>query len=175
MYVGGGIGGFYTDVKQDGGASGNIPTLFENFTLLATAPPHLTEKNFATTLFCGYGWQWRRLFIGGEIFGNASVHQTMKSKAFTMFLNMDDLNENSFTIDSKARIDPLEAGVICAPGVLLSPATLLYGRVGTSVAKIHAETSTDFQGNLQLLPRIGISRLSSPSTKQKQTFVLELV
>ncbi len=147
-YLGGALGGFYAEEKQRGETRGNFPTLFNNFTMVASSPPHLTNKGFEGGLFLGYGRQWRRLFLATEIFGEGYARHSLKSTVLSSFTNISNGNEQTLSLKTQLSVKPVQGGIDLRSGLFLTPFTLLYGRVGTSIASIKAHSQANFQGDL---------------------------
>ena len=106
---------------------------------------HLTDGSFRGIFFLGYGLQWRALFAGIEIFGQYSPFS--KHKNDTQIFD-DSFNPVLFslsnTVSTKLKINPWQYGIAIRPGVLLSPETLLYVTVGTSVARLRAHSDVNY-------------------------------
>lgn len=88
-------------------------------------------------LFAGYEYSCNRFYLGGEIFVNDSSYQ-MKNSVDT------GINQNLFSnalqlvgsgdVDSKAKISSFQYGVTLRPGILITPTSLLFARIGTTIA-----------------------------------------
>jgi opacity protein-like surface antigen len=149
-YLGGALGGYYADGKIHGRAVGNIPTLFQNFFMTTSIPSHATDKNFSGTIFCGYGRAWHRLFLAGEIFGIGYNRHSLKTRSMGFYENITNGNQQSIFLETRLFVAPLEGGIDLRPGFLLTPSSLFYGRVGTSVSTIKATAKANFQGILPI-------------------------
>lgn len=148
FYIGGASGAYYSYEKQKGNATGNIPTLFENFTMVTEVSPTASQKNYQGSLFLGYGVQWNHLFLAAEVFGLGSVRPKLRTFNNTRFLNQNNLNEQNQYIKTTLTLAPLQAGIDLRPGLLLSSTALLYGRIGISLFTLKNTLHSAFQGNI---------------------------
>lgn len=72
------------------------------------------------TLFAGYGWNYKRFYLAGEINGNISSLEYKLTN--TEYLH-GTLSQTTFTIKNSG-------GVSALPGFFLTDTTLFYGRIG---------------------------------------------
>lgn len=144
-YVGAGVGGgfensahnidFTTVVSGGGAETAEHPHIAKRW---------INEKAIRSMIFGGYSLQfnlpWTALFAGAELFAQYAPY-TNSGSGRALF--SDGFNQAAFSIatqlTSELTIEPWQYGVQFRPGILLSPSTLLYGTVGTSVAKINAK------------------------------------
>ncbi|MCH9626964.1 MAG: hypothetical protein S4CHLAM2_05960 [Chlamydiales bacterium] len=142
VYVGGSVGGHVAKGSQDGSALGTYTFLADG---LSTYPlevqPELFDRGAASMLYAGYGTNWGSFYLAAEglvQFGSANLKSSQQSTA--LFL---DLGQN-FTIAgiNKATIKSCQYGIDFLPGWSPTVATLLYGRIGTSAARLSLGTNT---------------------------------
>lgn len=72
------------------------------------------------TLFAGYGWNYKRFYLAGEINGNIS---SLEYKLTNIEYLHGTLSQTTFTIKSSE-------GISALPGFFLTENTLFYGRIG---------------------------------------------
>jgi len=150
-YVGVAVGGNLTQAstKIVGAAdailyNNNVVSLATNIPLSERA--NLTKNAPIGELFAGYGQTWRSLYLGGEIFANASNY-TMSNRINTGFLQNlailgDLLLGGSAQINTNVNLSKIQYGANLRPGILLRPETLLFGRVGFTVATLQFNVNT---------------------------------
>lgn len=165
FYLGGALGGFLADEKQNENVVGYNP-FFIGTLMPFSSSLHLTDKGFEGVLFLGYGWQWRWLFLGAEIFGKGSVRNSLKRTDSNSLFSF--ATEQVF-LNTRLSLFPLQGGIDFRPGVCITPFTLLYGRVGTSAASIKSRAKATFQANLS-----SVFNLNDKQTKKHTHATLRL-
>ncbi|MBS0623030.1 MAG: hypothetical protein JSS62_00225 [Verrucomicrobia bacterium] len=150
LYYGGTAGGFFTETKQSGQFQNNLGNTGTGFTpsqITVTPPPFLMKQFYQGSLYTGFGKQWKRFFLGSEIFAQASQNQKIQQQTpvkLDVIIDQSILDQSVVT--TTVEIAPLQYGIDVRPGWLLSPQALLYARAGTSLATITATSNTNFFG-----------------------------
>jgi len=145
FYLGGGISGTILDGRQSGTALGTLSeegaTNFYSNDLMT----NFFGINGAGELFGGFGYSCRCLYLGIEVFGqyspNAPIHDHYRRSQFHFFPA-----ERAFEgigVNNSVSIGHWRYGIGLRPGFLLTPSTLLYGRVGFTASKIRYNTDTE--------------------------------
>ncbi len=141
-YVGASAGGHLTEGSQKGSALGTYTFLTDG---LSTYPldlqPDLFDRGATGMLYAGYGAAWDSFYLAAEgiiQFGSADLKSAQHTTA--LFL---DLGQN-FTISAlnESTIKSCQYGIDFLPGWSPTVATLLYGRLGVSAARLSLKTET---------------------------------
>ncbi len=139
FYVGGGIGGTILDGRQAGLSVGTLTE--EGLSNLYTsdlAANYFTVKGEGE-FFAGFGHCFGCLYLGVEAFGQYSqIRANSRKTHFHAFVLEDEFE--GLDISNHVRIGPWRYGFDFRPGFLLTPTTLLYGRVGVTGAKVRFNT-----------------------------------
>ncbi|MDR3442264.1 MAG: outer membrane beta-barrel protein [Legionella sp.] len=97
----------------------NINTMDEN---------HFSGYGVFGSIFAGYGWNYNRYYLAGEI--NANISSVKRKHTNTEVFHAH-LDTTTYTITNSE-------GVSVLPGFFLSEGTLLYGRAGYTNGRIKA-------------------------------------
>lgn len=98
----------------------------------------VTKNSGIGELFAGYGRSWNMFYLSGEVFVSGSNYQMDNSidTSFNQSIFLGLLsNKNSGEFDTSARMSSFQYGVTFRPGILLTPNSLLFFRIGTTIAK----------------------------------------
>jgi opacity protein-like surface antigen len=145
FYFGGSTGGGALEATQRGQALGSVPG-FVDLTVIAEEPPQLTHQQFQGMLFLGYGLAWQRLYLGGELFAVSASHTSMDCLGQVVYITPPPVFSYSSSYKTSIATSTRQYGFDLRPGVLLTPLTLLYGRIGVGSAHIKAHSNAAFQG-----------------------------
>lgn len=83
--------------------------------------------------FIGFGHSFQMVYLAGEVYGNLNKLQVSSS---TLSVIPSGVNVN-FTNSVRAHLNNIEGGADLRPGLLVTPSTLLYGRVGVAFNKLY--------------------------------------
>lgn len=173
IYFGGAIGGGDLETTQHGGVVGQDPG-FSNFYQSSNVLSQLYNNQFQGMLFLGYGQPCGRLYLGGEIFAQAATHTVMDAQGRALYEDAAFNIRYETSYDTSARSSTWQYGFDFRPGALLTPFTLLYGRVGVSAAEIKADSHALLSG-ISYAPHLSFSLPDDVSAKQwKAAFRLGL-
>ena len=104
----------------------------------ATVPSQLLNNQFQGMAYLGYGSSWQRKYLGAEVFAQAAAHNKLEGNLAHSFLATGvGFNTQQIDFTSTVKTSSIQFGGDLRPGILVTPLTLLYGRVGVSAAKIH--------------------------------------
>lgn len=166
------FGGFYFGVHSGaikGDASSNIITdadITGITTARLTSSGGMNPKSGVTAgLHMGYGKMIHKGYFGAEVFGSFCNHQ-QEGSAFSHRRNIAGTPYDE-TISNKtiAKIFGLEYGADFIPGYLVSPTTLLFGRVGVVRSKIGLSSDSDFTYRYSTNIDIGTAGANGSETK----------
>ena len=135
-YIGGSVGGHFTEGKQTSRAVGTFET---NVINPADLQDRVFDRNASYLLYTGYykGWESLYLAIEGTLqLGHAKFHSSQTGN------NLVIGNETEFNTSStvKGYINTVQGGADFLPGWLINSATLLYGRIGVGGATARLKT-----------------------------------
>lgn len=101
------------------------------------ANKNLKSSSPEGVLFVGYGKSWNPFYLGGELFASVSSSK-MRGQGVG-----GELGDGAFgfelltsAADSRVKLFPLGFGADLRPGVLITPLTLFFGRIGVAVNKV---------------------------------------
>ncbi|MBS0288656.1 MAG: outer membrane beta-barrel protein [Proteobacteria bacterium] len=145
FYLGGSFGGTSTSVVQDQITEFRVfddsNDDLEVFTFHIDGPNALkTSNSLKGAIFAGYGQAWNQFYFGGEIFVDLARYKNYNSVEddFTLgspngivgqFLTYAIVTGNS----THTKLNQFQYGLDLRPGVLLTPTSMLYGRVGFAI------------------------------------------
>lgn len=124
FYVGAGVGPDHADF----GLNSHV-TLPGSFDVISKT--HLSGLGVFGSLFAGYGWNYRRLSLAGEI--NADLNSIESKTSNSEFIHQSFASSNF-------KISPV-FGISLLPGYIFSKTTLFYTRFGYSDADFKISTS----------------------------------
>jgi opacity protein-like surface antigen len=109
----------------------------------------LKRNSVVAEVFTGYGCAWETFYLGVEGYLKVPRNKT-KSAAHNVYhpvplYSLQPLVVRYATITS-AKFRKAELGLDIRPGILMSPSTMLYGRIGTAVNRIYITKTTKFSG-----------------------------
>ncbi len=157
LYCGGSIGGGVLEDCQRGLLQADND--FWGETRFLNTPNQSYNNQFQGALFLGYGEVWRRLYLGGELSVSTATNTSVEFAAGPTFINTpvggasNTLNifyDTSYDTLVEASTWPYSLDL--RPGVLLTPRTLFYGRVGISAAKIKVDSHAVDSGFIIVAP-----------------------
>lgn len=129
---------FPTETLYTGAAIGHSSTLGRN---------GLKRNAIIGELFTGYGQSWDKLYLGVEAYLKLPRNK-VKSTIPTSYTPSGPNPRAPLTLRSitttSAKFRKGEFGIDVRGGVLMSPSTMLYGRVGTALNRIYIDTITMF-------------------------------
>jgi opacity protein-like surface antigen len=146
-YLGGSIGGGCLEGRQKGIAVGTN-SAFGDTTQTTKPPAQLYNNQFQGMLFLGYGRQWKWLYLGGELVMTAASHRTLAQLRETIYTNISPLASIQYTdtLATSIRTSTWQYGGDLRPGILLTPLTLLYGRIGCAATWIKTHSDAQYTG-----------------------------
>ena len=161
LYIGGACGGGALGGKQEGGLLARHPT-FTDLTQAPTVPSQLYSNQIQGALFLGYGRSWSKFYFGSELYATANSDTTIDGQTEAQFNNSDIAPSlHTATDDISVGTSTWIIGLDLRPGVLLTPSTLLFGRVGVGAAEIMSDASARFVGVVPLIRNWDLSQDSS--------------
>lgn len=155
------------------------------FSLPAGGPLRVTASNFtrgslkksawAGAVFLGYGCAWDCIYLGAEATYKYARARARNSSFTTVTIAVPgtptDVTGVSQTV--AARLRPSEFDLDLRPGVMLSPRTLLYGRVGMAFNRTSVAFVNTFTGNQSPVP-FSVFSLSNGGAHRKNSVGLRL-
>jgi opacity protein-like surface antigen len=114
----------------------------------------LKKNSFAGEIFTGYGCDWDKFYLGAEAYFKTARGRAKNTATSTMTTTLPTFGApitlNS-TTTTTAKLRNGEFGIDIRPGVLLTPSTMLYGRVGAAFNRIQLHTTTVVNNNAATL------------------------
>lgn len=153
LYIGGGPGGSLLDGRQEGFSVGTLTSGSISNVYTGDHSTDYFKESPSGQFFIGYGARWRCLFAGVEVFGQYLRHSDHHHFLNDNIFPLDPASEGIFN-SNRATIGPWHWGVDFRPGVLLTPQTLLYGRVG--ITQAHVKYSSIVSNVLVLGPTTSV-------------------
>jgi opacity protein-like surface antigen len=154
FYVGAAAGGSWTNVNQDQVIDGIFNSLpadidFEvNLPLQIDGPNSLkTDPSFKGALYAGYGQSWDIWYLGAEIFVDLANYKNRNGVELDLNNTVDENVVFEFQGDTHSKLRSFQYGVDLRPGVIVTPDTMLYGRVGVAASRLNLNTNAVFAGN----------------------------
>jgi opacity protein-like surface antigen len=121
---------------------------YPGFTFASNQPfslySSMVRSSATGAIFAGVGHTWDKFYLSGEMVLSNANYKTSSSSVSGIERTVDNYATISGleTVTSTASVSPTQFGVFLRPGVLLTPTSLLYGRVGTSVVNVNYNTKT---------------------------------
>lgn len=175
FYAGGALGASFTKAHEQisGSADAVIGILGTSITTLVPIglTSDMTKNSLTGSLFAGYGHTWQRFYLGGELQVSEADYKTSNQMTTGLSQNIADqlfLTANA-NIQIQEKISPVQFSAALRPGILLSPQTLLYGRVGATMARVNFNATTTADGDLSIISSPDINtplNLFASNTKQ---------
>ncbi len=167
MYVGGSLGGSFADANQH--LTGSAHALIA-FGIFSTITPldlktNMAKNALAGSIYTGYGHTWDRVYLGGELNGNASNYNMSNSISYglsqkiSLFTPTPIIINGNAKINTQAKISPIQFAASVRPGYLLTPDSLLYGRVGVAIAKVTVSANTIASGGFIVVDTVNTSSI----------------
>lgn len=128
LYVGGAVGGALLDGRQPGVGTGVVTTTSPNI-YTSEHNTHYFDEKFLGELYAGIGYRRRTLYLGLEAFGKYSKHHVSHDLKNDNIFPIEAASEGIFHHNS-VTLGPWHYGADFRPGILLTPQTMLYGRIG---------------------------------------------
>jgi Outer membrane protein beta-barrel domain len=153
FYVGASVGGTSTSVNQDKTVDYLIDApgvdIGAIIVLHQTGPIALkTNNSFKGALYAGWGQTCNNWYLGAEIFAdvaqyknlNAVEEDTWQNDPLALFLSTEN------QADTHTKLSNFQFGIDLRPGVLLTPDSMLYGRIGVAISDLDLNTNATFAG-----------------------------
>lgn len=149
FYFGGAIGGTLLDGRQSGEATGVLtePDLTRggaDASNIYTSDPNSDyfAQDWSGALFAGFGYHYCIFYAGVEVFGQYSrLHSSFNLQNNNEF--PAEAGSEGISVNNHVRIGPWQYGIDLRPGILLTPTTLLYGRVGVTGTTLKSHTDIE--------------------------------
>lgn len=153
FYVGGSLGGTTTSANLGqsttaGILTGGGMTLDLDQLLRLDGPESLkTDNTLKGALFAGYGQNWNRWYLGAEIFIDLARYKNHTSVALNGIIDSFE-DDAGFTLQTRtqAKLSDFQGGIDLRPGYLLTPQSMLYGRVGVAFSHLKLNTHSSLTG-----------------------------
>ena len=178
LYAGAEFGGSFAYANQT--VQNNVNLQFSDLSFTSSEPYSLyasmVRSSATGAIFAGYGHTWNKFYLGGEI-ALSNAYYNMASSSTT---GLSRTIDNAITVTSAKQINtqvnvsPTQFGLFLRPGVMLSPTSLLYGRIGTSFATITYSTNVTDTKILAETPTIISFPLMIPANKRTHRAALQL-
>lgn len=139
-YVGGGLGTSFAHADET--VASTIDLSFDSMTFNSTSPFNLrtgmSQAALIGSLFGGYGHTWNKIYLGGELAVSNSDYKMTNSSSSGISRTVQSLVTISGgeKVATQASISPTQVSLSLRPGVLLTPSSLLYGRLGVTFASV---------------------------------------
>lgn len=173
FYSGGSLGNSFAQTNlQFSGSADAVLTGFATTVVPIGSQTHLVKNALIGSLFSGYGHTWDRRYLGGELLVSASNYRmdgttnTGLSQDFNLFSSVTFLVGADAAIKTQAKISPIQFVAALRPGYLLTPDTLLYGRVGAAIARVSFNANTSASSSVGLVTPGSTTNLLFPITLQ---------
>lgn len=162
FYMGASIGGTTTSVNQDMTVTVGINSLggvlnSDNIGF-QTGPLSLkTNNSFKGALYTGFGKCWDAWYLAAEIFVDLAQYRNLdaiEGDSFETALGGATILVTEEQADTHTKLSPFQFGVDLRPGVLLTPTSMLYGRIGFAYVDLNLNTNAVFAGNLPVAPDV---------------------
>jgi|GEM_PF-1624800 len=140
LYVGGSIGGNLLQGRQTGISTGSLTTGGTSNLFIFEPNTDYFKEVFTGEVFAGFGHQFGCLYTGLEVFGQYSRLHASHARESIHAFPLEDAFEGS-TVNNRVAIGPWHYGIDLRPGFLLTPTTLLYGRVGVTGTQLKFRTN----------------------------------
>lgn len=145
FYGGVGAGGSLTTGEFNSSAKGTFDFLPQNFSTDASfASKDVSRRDFPKgELFFGYSCSRKCLYLGTELFASLSSYRMTNSA--TGGKSEAGIETLTTTALNKIKLNIADYGVDLRPGWILSPFTLLYGRVGVAFNRLFLKSGLSTQ------------------------------
>ncbi len=143
-YFGASLGVGILRSKQQGFTRFTLNPESGNFVL--AAPNEICNNQFLENMFVGYQKVWCRFCLGGEINVSGSSHVKLKSRLNRIRHPSGQLANENFFSKHYVATSAWQWALDAKPGMLLSPRTLLQGRIGVGYGKIKSHSEGYFAG-----------------------------
>lgn len=145
IYAGVSVGGSFTSGSVAIFAN-SLVNSNSNFQNPYSGSSNLSKDALKGALFAGYGHSWDAFYLGAEVFGDLSQY-AMKHFGRERFFQIQPpavpiLQDLNTLADSNADLHSGEFGADLRSGILLSPTTLIYGRIGVTFNRLSLDSST---------------------------------
>jgi outer membrane immunogenic protein len=143
FYIGIGGGGVIAENNAQSTTILNAPDFQSRFTLPSNW--NASAKSGLGAAFLGYGHAFQRLYLGGEVIG--SIRGDTNSQRDTNYI-ISPRNTplpQDFANTTRIHLNNFEVALDARPGFLLTPSTLIYGKIGAAFNKIHINSFSKFQ------------------------------
>ena len=168
-YAGGALGGSLSRTNKQLSASADVIIVggLLGIFIPVDVKDDMVGSSPMAALFAGYGHTWQRFYLGSELALDASHYLTtdeiQNGLQETTGFGLDGAGQAD--IVTRAKISPVQFAVALRPGYLLTPKTLLYGRIA-------ARTSLVSNTDVSAIVTVGTDVVSS--TQQVSPFARKL-
>ncbi len=157
FYVGGSLGGTSTNVNQDKIVESDydaLPNGFDNFFEHEAGPISLkTDTSFKGALYAGYGQCWDYWYLGAEIFVDLAHYKNRNAVEVDETVGEPAvIFADEFQADTHTKLNNFQFGIDLRSGILLTPTSMLYGRVGVAFSDLDLNSNAVFAGNSATIP-----------------------
>ncbi len=147
FYFGAGAGGAILDGSQTGNGFGSLSTGEISNIYISDLEADFFGDTWMGEIYAGFGCQLCFLYAGVEVFGKYSDQKASLHRQNDNIFPAEDASEGVFN-NNKVRVGPWHYGIDFRPGILLTPQTLFYGRVGITNTQIRYHTDASNAGIL---------------------------
>ena len=107
----------------------------------------MVRSSAAGSILAGFGRTFNRFYLAGELALSNADYKMNSSSNNGISRSIESMDSNitlsgSENDSATANVSPTQFGAFLRPGIMLTPTSLLYGRVGTSVVKVRYNTQT---------------------------------
>lgn len=181
-YVGGSAGGVSTNATQEKSSQFALnQTAGFVFTELSNQSGPISLKTFNSgiaALYAGYGQCWDEYYLGAELFINLANYKNnddfshSRARDFRPVNPIFDASNASRNIST--RLSPFQFGVDIRPGLLVTPESMLYARVGVAFAEKTVRINDAFTGETSSNGAAGSWNFATSAETEKDVAALRL-
>lgn len=147
LYVGGGIGVCFLDGRHTGSSFGSLGTGGIANTYISDLNGGFFNENCSGDIFAGFGRRWNGVYTGIEVFGQYSRSKSRYSHQHDNIFPSESASEGVFN-NGEISMGPWHYGIDFRPGILVTPQTMIYGRMGVTGASVKYQTRASNAGVL---------------------------
>lgn len=180
-YVGGSAGGVSTNASQEKSSQftfNSTAGFLFNLASNQSGPVSLKTFNSAIgALYAGYGQHWDEYYLGAELFINLANYKNHDDFSHTNSLDFPlapILVTNNAARTISTRLSPFQFGVDLRPGLLITPESMLYARVGVAFAEKTVRVNDNFTGQTLAGGAVGSFNFSTSAETEKDVAALRL-
>ncbi|MCX7117353.1 MAG: outer membrane beta-barrel protein [Legionellales bacterium] len=178
LYFGGSIGlqSVAVDQNINSDVGFRVADLFISENPLSTQSK-MNHQSVMGAIFAGYGRSFNKLYLGGELMvtdANYDMANRSSTRITQNFLDVLTI-QGTETTSSNISMNPVQVGLFFRPGILLTPTSLLYARLGASYAKVNLSSNTEATKTLLVENIVAINTsISSPMQKSVRLAVFQI-